>query len=71
MGQWAQWAHGPIGPIKIYVKFLIYRIVEFFHKFMIFDETKKTRIEIPSRMPAESRRDLSFEAPSWKKRCHQ
>ena len=32
--------------------------------FMILDETKKTWIEIPSRMPAESRRDLSFEAPS-------
>ena len=38
---------------------------------MSFYETKKTRIEILSRMPAESRRDLSFEAPSWKKRCHQ
>ena len=38
---------------------------------MSFYETRKTRIEILSRMPAESRRDLSFEAPSWKKRCHQ
>ena len=48
----------------------IYRC-RFLYKLTSFYETKKTRIEILSRMPAESRRDLSFEAPSWKKRCHQ
>ena len=49
--------------ISIFCVFLM-KIKSIYRIFVIFDETKKTRIAILYRMLAEWRRDLSYEAPS-------